>query len=70
FKNLANPAQEMLLESFSGTEGLSYAYSFELTLLCQDSGIKLKSMMGQHSLIEIELADGSTRHVAGYITRF
>ncbi|RMM60975.1 Type VI secretion system Vgr protein [Pseudomonas savastanoi pv. glycinea] len=50
FKNLANPAQEMLLESFSGTEGLSYAYSFELTLLCQDSGIKLKSMMGQHSL--------------------
>jgi type VI secretion system secreted protein VgrG len=70
FRNLANPTQDLLLESFSGTEGLSYAYSFELTLLCQDSGIKLKSMMGQHSVIEIELADGSSRHVAGYITRF
>ncbi|WP_445380855.1 phage late control D family protein, partial [Pseudomonas syringae] len=41
-----------------------------LTLLCQDSGIKLKSMMGQHSVIDIELADGPARHVAGYITRF
>ncbi|EKG30220.1 type VI secretion system tip protein TssI/VgrG [Pseudomonas avellanae] len=70
FRNLANPNQELLLESFSGTEGLSQAYSFELLLIHYDSGIKLKSMMGQHSVIEIELADGSSRYIAGYLTRF
>ncbi|RMM04175.1 type VI secretion system Vgr family protein, partial [Pseudomonas syringae] len=70
FKNLANPEQELLLESFRGTEGLSRAYQFDLLLVCQDSGVELKSMMGQHVVIEIELADGSPRYVAGYLTRF
>ncbi|CAM3528182.1 type VI secretion system tip protein VgrG [Pseudomonas floridensis] len=70
FKNLANPEQELLLESFRGAEGLSRAYSFELLLVCQDSGVELKSMMGQHAVIEIELADGSPKYLAGYLTRF
>ncbi|KPX47540.1 putative type VI secretion system effector, VgrG family [Pseudomonas syringae pv. helianthi] len=70
FKNLANPGQELLLESFRGTEGLSRAYQFDLLLVCQDSGVELKSMMGQHVVIEIELADGSPRYIAGYLTRF
>ncbi|SFH97246.1 type VI secretion system secreted protein VgrG [Pseudomonas syringae] len=70
FKNLANPEQELLLESFRGTEGLSRAYQFDLLLVCQDSGVELKSMMGQHVVIEIELADGSPRYIAGYLTRF
>ncbi|WP_122740011.1 type VI secretion system tip protein VgrG [Pseudomonas viridiflava] len=70
FKNLANPEQELLLESFRGAEGLSRAYSFELLLVCQDSGVELKSMMGQHVVIEIELADGSPKYLAGYLTRF
>ncbi|NWC93007.1 MULTISPECIES: type VI secretion system tip protein TssI/VgrG [unclassified Pseudomonas] len=70
FKNLANPEQELLLESFKGVEGLSRAYNFELLLVCQDSGVELKSMMGQHVVIEIELAEGSPRYIAGYLTRF
>ncbi|POD27227.1 type VI secretion system Vgr family protein [Pseudomonas syringae] len=70
FKNLANTEQELLLESFRGTEGLSRAYQFDLLLVCQDSGVELKSMMGQHVVIEIELADGSPRYIAGYLTRF
>ncbi|WP_122265378.1 MULTISPECIES: type VI secretion system tip protein TssI/VgrG, partial [Pseudomonas syringae group] len=70
FKNLANPEQELLLESFRGSEGLSRAYQFDLLLVCQDSGVELKSMMGQHVVIEIELADGSPRYIAGYLTRF
>lgn len=61
---------ELLLESFKGEERLSSAYSFELFLLCEDADIKLKSMLGQHLVIEIELADRSTRYIAGYITRF
>lgn len=38
FTNLANPDQQLLLESFKGTDGLSRAYNFELMLVCQDSG--------------------------------
>ncbi|MBV7574538.1 type VI secretion system tip protein VgrG [Pseudomonas sp. PDM32] len=70
FKNLANPEQQLLLESFKGTEGLSRAYNFELLLVCQDSGVELKSMMGQHVVLEIELADTTPRYLAGYLTRF
>ncbi|RAU45525.1 MULTISPECIES: type VI secretion system tip protein VgrG [unclassified Pseudomonas] len=70
FKNLANPEQQLLIESFKGREGLSQAYSFELLLVCEDSGVELKSMMGQHVTIEIELATGSPRYIAGYLTRF
>ncbi|MCK1792770.1 type VI secretion system tip protein TssI/VgrG [Pseudomonas violetae] len=70
FKNLANPDQQLLLESFKGTDGLSRAYNFELMLVCQDSGVELKSMMGQHVVLEIELAEGGPRYLAGYLTRF
>ncbi|MEE4078629.1 type VI secretion system tip protein TssI/VgrG [Pseudomonas viridiflava] len=67
---LKETKHELLLESFKGEERLSSAYSFELLLLCEDAGLKLKSMLGQHLVIEIELADSSTRHTAGYVTRF
>ncbi|SEI46909.1 type VI secretion system tip protein TssI/VgrG [Pseudomonas sp. NFR16] len=70
FNNLANPEQQLLIESFKGREGLSQAYSFELLLVCEDSGVELKSMMGQLVTIEIELASGSPRYLAGYLTRF
>jgi len=70
FNNLANPEQQLLIESFNGREGLSQAYSFELLLVCEDSGVELKSMMGQLVTIEIELATGSPRYLAGYLTRF
>jgi type VI secretion system secreted protein VgrG len=70
FKNLANPEQQLLIESFKGREGLSQAYSFELLLVCEDSGVELKSMMGQLVTIEIELPTGSPRYLAGYLTRF
>ncbi|WP_122432021.1 type VI secretion system tip protein TssI/VgrG [Pseudomonas viridiflava] len=67
---LKETKHELLLESFKGEERLSSAYSFELLLLCEDAGLKLKSMLGQHLVIEIELADSSTRYTAGYVTRF
>jgi type VI secretion system secreted protein VgrG len=70
FNNLASPEQQLLLESFKGREALSQAYSFELLLICEDSGVELKSMMGQLVTIEIELADSTPRYIAGYLTRF
>ncbi|WP_371318062.1 type VI secretion system Vgr family protein [Pseudomonas sp. PDM31] len=62
--------QELLLERFSGTEGLSTLFSFELSLISQDARLELKSLMGQPALLEIELASGEARYVHGYISRF
>ncbi|MGJ7549084.1 type VI secretion system tip protein TssI/VgrG [Pseudomonas alloputida] len=70
FHNLANPEQELLLETFKGVEALSRAFNYELLLVCEDSGVPLKSMMGQHVSIEIELAEGGPRYITGYLTRF
>jgi type VI secretion system secreted protein VgrG len=62
--------QELLLEQFSGTEGLSTLFSFELSLISQDARLELKSLMGQPASLEIELASGEARFIHGYISRF
>jgi type VI secretion system secreted protein VgrG len=70
FHRFADAEQELLLENFNGSEGLSQIYHYDIQLLCQDAGIELKSLIGQLVAIEIELADGSTRYINGYINRF
>ncbi|WP_339541483.1 type VI secretion system Vgr family protein, partial [Pseudomonas sp. RA_15y_Pfl1_P12] len=70
---LTTPAineQELLLESFSGTEALSTLFSFELSLLSQDARLELKSLIGQPAQLEIELATGELRYIHGFISRF
>ncbi|MEW5700582.1 contractile injection system protein, VgrG/Pvc8 family, partial [Pseudomonas synxantha] len=70
---LTTPAineQELLLESFSGSEALSALFSFELTLLSQDARLELKSLIGQPAQLEIELATGEPRYIHGFISRF
>lgn len=62
--------QELLLERFSGIEGLSTLFSFELSLISQDARLELKSLMGQPALLDIELATGGARYIHGYISRF
>ncbi|CAI3803474.1 Actin cross-linking toxin VgrG1 [Pseudomonas sp. MM223] len=59
-----------LLESFSGSEGLSRLYQFDLALLSDTANVKLKALIGRPATLEIELADGAVRHVNGYINRF
>ncbi|WP_275629648.1 type VI secretion system Vgr family protein [Pseudomonas sp. 273] len=63
-------AQELLLDHFTGGEGLSRLFSFNMGLISQDAHIELKSLIGKPALLEIELADGGTRPIHGYITRF
>jgi len=61
---------EFLLEHFSGTEELSKLYECDLALLSQRSDIKLKSLIGSQATVEIELSNGSFRHINGYVQRF
>lgn len=62
--------QELLLENFNGTEGLSLLFNFTLSMLSQDPALELKTLIGKPACLEIELADGGARHVHGYITQF
>jgi len=62
--------QELLPEQLMGTEGLSQLFEFNLALISQDAGIELKRLIGQPALLQIELAEGGTRPVHGYITCF
>ena len=62
--------EELLLEYFSGAEALSKPFQFDLGLLSHRADVKLKSLIGRLATVEIELADGSTRYLNGYINRF
>ncbi|GLO02508.1 type VI secretion system Vgr family protein [Pseudomonas putida] len=65
-----NSEEDLLLEHFSGSEGLSRLYQLDLALLSQRIDVKLKSLIGRLATVEIELADGNFRYINGYINRF
>ncbi|MBI6848787.1 type VI secretion system tip protein VgrG, partial [Pseudomonas syringae] len=67
---VARDEQELLLEKFTGTEGLSELFSFELSMISRDAGIELKSQIGQPAQLAIELATGEARYINGYISAF
>ncbi|MEX6664263.1 type VI secretion system tip protein TssI/VgrG [Pseudomonas sp. W2-17] len=62
--------QELLLESFAGSEGLSTDFGFKLELISDDASVKLKSAIGQAATIEIELATGGSRYINGHVLSF
>lgn len=62
--------QELLLESFAGSEGLSTDFGFQLDLISEDASVKLKSAIGQAATIEIELATGGRRYINGHVLSF
>ncbi len=62
--------QMLLVDLFAGSEGLSSLFSYDLSLISQDAHIALKSLIGKPVLLEIELAEGSTQPIHGYITHF
>jgi type VI secretion system secreted protein VgrG len=70
FDSPVTKEQELLLEGFSGTEGLSTLFSFELSLISQEARLELKSLIGQPAVLDIELATGGNRYIHGYISRF
>ncbi|MEN4829021.1 type VI secretion system tip protein TssI/VgrG [Pseudomonas sp. P39-UII1] len=62
--------QELLLDSFAGSEGLSTNFGFQLDMISEDPSVKLKSAIGQAATIEIELANGGSRYINGHILSF
>jgi type VI secretion system secreted protein VgrG len=60
----------LLLTGFSGTEGLSYPFHFELDLVSENHNIAFKDIVGKNVAVSIVLADGSKRFFHGIISRF
>lgn len=61
----------LLLQSFSGREGVSRLFSFQIDLLSESNSIDFSEIIGQNVTIRVLLSDGSTeRYFNGMVSRF
>src|SRR5882672_2951410 len=65
----------LLLDSFTGEEGVSQLFQFDVTMLADradgsDAKVDPKKLMGKSMTLSVELADGSKRCVNGIVRRF
>ena len=60
----------LLLQGFTGHEGISRLFSFHLDLLSAKENIAFKDIVGQKVTIRIALADGKQRYINGFVSRF
>jgi len=61
----------LLLQSFSGVEGISRLFNFNLDLISEQASIKMDQVVGQRAAIRVALGDHkSYRYIHGFISRF
>src|ERR1700749_3040197 len=60
----------LLLHSFSGVEGISKLFSFNLSLMSENPSIAFSELIGQRVTITVATAHGSPRYINGFISRF
>jgi len=61
----------LLLQGFSGREGISQLFRFDLDLLCEKNDINFKDIIGQQVTIQVGLQDGTShRYFNGFVSRF
>jgi type VI secretion system secreted protein VgrG len=61
----------LLLQGFSGREGISQLFKFDLDVLSTKNDIDFKDIIGQQVTIRVALADGtSDRYFNGFVSRF
>ena len=73
FISLKTPLGEdaLLLASFTGHEGISRLFQFNLDLLSEKKDISFNDIVGQKVTIKMDLGDGSSfRYWSGYVSRF
>ena len=70
--SIATPlgADTLLLTGFTGSEGLSMPFSFELNLMSEDTNINPRDIIGQGVTITLSLANDEQRHIHGIVCRF
>lgn len=60
----------LLVASFSGAEGISRLFSFDVELLSENNNIDFSQIIGKAVTINLRLADGSDRYFHGIVSRF
>src|SRR5271170_634790 len=60
----------LLLQGFSGREGISRLFSFQLELLSDNDSISFDDIVGQNVTIRVTLADQTQRYFNGFVSRF
>ena len=60
----------LLLQSFTGTEGISRLFKFELELLSEHRKITFSDIVGKAATITVYLSDRSPRYFNGLVSRF
>src|SRR5688572_6631848 len=60
----------LLLRAINGSEGISRLFHFHLELMSEDDAIDFSQVVGKKITTRVVLADGTTRHWHGYISRF
>ena len=61
----------LLLQKFTGQEGISKLFNFQLELASEKSPpLSLESLIGQNVTVNMMLADGSTRYFSGFVSQF
>jgi type VI secretion system secreted protein VgrG len=61
----------LLLRSFTGAEGISKLFHFQLDMLSEDFNISFDDIIGQKVTVSVKLADGvSERYFNGHVSRF
>lgn len=61
---------DLLLDGFTGREGISQLFKFDLDLLSEKNSINFKDIIGQSVTISVTLPDGSDRYFNGVVSRF
>ncbi len=61
---------ELLLTGFSGQEGVSRLFSFDLQMLSENRSVKLEDLVGKKATIRTTLPDGTERFVNGIVSSF
>ncbi len=60
----------LLLQGFTGSEGMSRLFSFHLDLLSEKKSILFKDIVGKNVTITTKLAGGKLRYFNGFVSRF
>jgi len=60
----------LLLHRFSGREGISQLFRFELDMLSENSSIAFSDIVGQRVTVSVRKPGGDLRYINGFISRF
>ncbi|MDP9122018.1 MAG: type VI secretion system tip protein VgrG [Acidobacteriota bacterium] len=61
---------KLLLRGFSGEEGVSQLFHFQLRMQSESYDLDFSQVVGKSATVTVKLADGTERHINGIVGRF